>query len=67
MRSIIVLCASMSLAACATTEPGWTGEGAVPFDRALAECQDEVNDIAREAERNAALEECMAAKGWTRR
>jgi hypothetical protein len=58
--------AMLALSACATSNPGWSGEGAVPFDGALAACEADVSAIAEEPVRMARLEECMAAKGWTR-
>ena len=68
MTRIGMLCAAAALAsACATHEPGWTGTGAQPFDPALAECHAQVDGIAVQVEREAALEQCMAAKGWTRK
>jgi|GEM_PF-1481686 len=65
-RPVAPLLVLTVLAACATTEPGWTGEGAVPFDTALAQCRDDVANIPVQATREAKLAECMAAKGWTR-
>lgn len=61
MKIILSVAALLLLAACATTsESGWTGSGAQPFDAALAECQVQANGD------NAALETCMAGKGWAR-
>jgi outer membrane biogenesis lipoprotein LolB len=55
------------LAACTTTsEPGWTGTDAAPFDASLSECQRAVAHIPLQATHEAKLAECMAAKGWTR-
>ena len=58
--------ALLSLTSCATTEPGWTGQGAIPFDEAQAACEGATLDIADEAARYAVMTECMAAKGWSR-
>ncbi len=66
-QRMIILVSVLALSACATHQPGWTGSGAQPFDSALAECQGEVAAIAVEAQREAALAQCMAQKGWTRR
>ena len=65
-RSLFSIVAVGSLAACATTDLGWTGSGAEPFDTAIANCESEVSGISSEPEREAALEECMAKRGWTR-
>lgn len=54
------------LTACATSDPGWTGTGAEPFDQALADCHTQVDVIPEQVEREPALDRCMAAKGWTR-
>lgn len=61
---VTVACASM-LAACATTDPGWSGEGAVPFDTAQVECRAEVASASAEM-RESRFEACMARRGWTR-
>ena len=53
------------VAGCSTTHHGWTGAGAQPFDAALADCEAKAAPVS-EAQRNAALESCMAEKGWTR-
>lgn len=65
-RALYSIVAVGSLAACATNDLGWTGSGAEPFDTAIASCESEVSGILREAEREAALRECMAKRGWTR-
>ena len=51
---ILTACASMS-------EPGWRGQDAEPFDQALAACQAETS-----GQTGAALEACMARRGWIR-
>lgn len=58
---ILVVIALVSLCACATSDPGWTGEGATPFDTAQTNCE-----IETENQNNAAFEACMASNGWTR-
>ena len=66
-KGLIAVMPAIALAAgCATHEPGWTGSGAQPFDQALAECHAQVDVIPVQAEREAALQACMAQKGWTR-
>lgn len=57
----------LALNGCATTEPGWTGSGAQPFDQALSECHTQVDHIPIQQERESALESCMAGKGWLRK
>jgi hypothetical protein len=65
---VFVLAAAMlPVNGCATTEPGWTGTGAQPFDQALSECHAQVDVIAVQQKRESALEVCMAEKGWTRK
>ena len=66
MGKLIAAIGLLGLAACATNEPGWTGSGAAPFDSAQAECQVQVEGTAAGAERDAAFQACMAARGWTR-
>ena len=64
MRSLIpTILAAVFAAACASTsEPGWTGSNATPFDTAKARCEIETQTLEGEA-----FERCMAALGWTRR
>ena len=40
---------------------GWRGDGAQPFDSAVAACQIETQTVD-----GAQFEACMAGKGWTR-
>ncbi|MGQ7829037.1 hypothetical protein [Altererythrobacter sp. Z27] len=54
------------LAACATSNPGWTGDGAVPFDTAHAACETATAGIESEELRYQQMTECMAGKGWSR-
>lgn len=66
-RQLAFICFSLlSLSACATTEPGWTGQGAVPFGEAEAACESSTADIEDEAAHHDAMTDCMAAKGWSR-
>jgi hypothetical protein len=61
MKLILASSTLLLLAACASVnDAGWTGSGAEPFDGALAACQSQANGD------EAALEACMASKGWTR-
>ncbi len=66
-RTGILIAAASLLAACATTDPGWTGSGAQPFDQALSQCRAQVATVTGEQERQIALYHCMAEKGWRRR
>nr|WP_295382468.1 hypothetical protein [Pseudoxanthomonas sp.] len=56
------------LSGCATSpgEHGWSGEHAQPFDDAREACEHE-SDARPKAEQPAALEACMARRGWRRR
>ena len=54
------------LSACATYEPGWSGQGAEPFEEALADCQRTAAETSDPDARDAVLVRCMAEKGWTR-
>ncbi len=68
MRRIAVFLAPvLLLVGCATTtEPGWQGNGAKPFDGARASCQAQVQAISDPAQSAAAFEACMRTHGWTR-
>jgi hypothetical protein len=58
----VILLLLATLPGCASTsEPGWTGSGASPFDAARAECLQQSQDHDQ-----AAFEACMASKGWRR-
>lgn len=54
------------LNACATTESGWTGSGAEPFDQAYADCKGRTSALGGHDDRKFAIDACMANKGWTR-
>ena len=54
------------LCACATYEPGWSGQGAEPFDQARAACENSAATYSDPSERDEAFTQCMAEKGWTR-
>lgn len=54
------------LSACATTsDPGWRGQGATPFDSAQAECRIEASASSPDG-RDARFTTCMARHGWHR-
>ena len=59
-----LIAAAVLASACATTEPGWEGHGAEPFDAARAACEAETATVA--SDRQAAFEACMNARGWSR-
>ncbi len=68
-RIVLFLAPVLLLAGCATTtEPGWQGTGARPFDGARASCQAPVQASADEAEAQGAtaFAACMRTHGWTR-
>ncbi len=67
MLRIALLSVLVSLSACATSEAGWTGSGAQPFDNALAGCKTTTQNIPDANTRAAALNQCMVTKGWTRK
>jgi hypothetical protein len=57
-----LVAAALVLSACASSsEPGWTGTDATPFDSATARCQIETQQVEGEA-----FERCMEALGWRR-
>lgn len=68
MRAPLLACALLTLSACATSGGAhdWSGENAEPFDGALAACERESNALPK-PERTAALDSCMARRGWHRR
>ena len=67
LAGVALLACALALAACAVTrEPGWTGDGAEPFDRARAECDRETVGIPDLDQQEDAFEACMASRGWTR-
>lgn len=61
-RACAAIGVAFLLAACASTsDPGWTGTDATPFDAAKARCEIETQTTEGEA-----FELCMAALGWRR-
>lgn len=66
MRILTAVAAAAFLLAvgCATTDPGWEGAGATPFDSADADCAKAAGGRAGDAA--TAYEQCMARHGWTR-
>ena len=62
----LYLIAALALAGCAaTTEPGWEGDQATPFDTAEALCREEAQAEQPGADRDQTFERCMARHGWT--
>ncbi|WP_395647031.1 hypothetical protein [Terricaulis sp.] len=61
MRHLLAAAALFAITACASSsEPGWTGDDAKPFD-AKASCQIETQTVD-----GPDFERCMASSGWTR-
>ncbi len=63
-KFMIAALISSALAGCVSIGGdggGWTGNGAQPFDNAVAACQ-----IETQTTEGAQFEVCMASKGWTR-
>ena len=63
-----LLAAALLLGGCATTEAGWTGSGAMPFNQALTECQEPMVERRMVANSDSLIyfDKCMAEKGWRR-
>jgi hypothetical protein len=55
----------LGVSACAS-DPGWSGQGARPFDEAKAYCEAQLVGTTNARSRELAREECMAAQGWRR-
>lgn len=74
MRRLSVLAPTLAaagiLAGCATSDPGWRGSGAEPFDAARTDCEAQAASLTgpntTDEQRRSAFEACMAARGWTR-
>jgi hypothetical protein len=66
-KAVLFAPALIALSACATSHAGWTGSGAAPFDSALSDCKAKAEAMADASQRSAALDQCMADKGWTRK
>ena len=54
------------LGGCATSDHGWSGSGAEPFNQAMADCRGRTAALGGKSEREFAIDTCMAGKGWTR-
>lgn len=65
-QTAFLVLACGTLAACITHNPGWTGEGAEPFDTSLENCRGEASSVADKNEQETALNACMALRGWRR-
>lgn len=65
-RRLAIAILPVLLAACATSDHGWTGSGAEPFGQAMADCEGRTAALGGKAERKFAIDTCMAGKGWTR-
>ena len=66
-RSPTCLVTLFLLASCATTsDPGWNGTGAEPFDGARDSCREQSQGAVGTAEEAATFEACMRAHGWSK-
>ena len=54
----------VSLASGCAHDRGWTGEGAMPFDSAQADCDAKTRDLDAGKTREDAFDACMAGHGW---
>jgi hypothetical protein len=66
VRGWPVLACLLMLAACATSDRGWTGDKAMPFDTAQADCDSKTRDLPAGKERENAFDACMKEHGWRR-
>ena len=64
-RFALLVAASLGLVAC-TTNRGWSGENATPFDTAQADCDAKTRDLPAGKERESAFDACMKDHGWRR-
>ena len=64
VRGWPVLACLVMLSACATHDRGWTGDKAMPFDTAQAECDARTRELPAGKEREAAFDACMKEHGW---
>ncbi|WOF44227.1 hypothetical protein KNJ79_04670 [Sphingopyxis indica] len=64
-RSAMLLFFPLLLGGCATSDHGWTGSGAEPFNQAMADCKGRTAALGGKPERRFAIDTCMAGKGWT--
>ena len=65
MRLTCACLLALTLCACATTDPGWRGQGAEPFGQAESRCRQSVATLDADA-REPAFQACMAEAGWHR-
>lgn len=63
---LLLVAASLSLAGCATSGRGWSGDSATPFDTAQADCDAKTGALPAGREREKAFDKCMADHGWRR-
>lgn len=61
MRFLTVLLLAMATGWTSTSQPGWRGSDAEPFDGARALCEQQTSGQDHEA-----FDVCMASKGWRR-
>ena len=66
MKNALAIALCLAATACASTsERGWTGHGAEPFDAAESACRSATVN-ADAAAREHEFEACMAQRGWRR-
>ena len=66
LRLSMLLVAAVLLSSCATSNRGWSGDNATPFDTAQADCDAKTGTLPAGKEREAAFDHCMAEHGWRR-
>lgn len=65
-RLVPLLVLGMTACASGGMHPGWTGQGAEPFDGAKQTCRTQADAVPAAAEREKAFETCMESRGWRR-
>ena len=67
LPSAVLFVACACAGGCATgNSRGWSGEGAMPFDTAQADCDAKTRELAAGKVREHAFDACMAGHGWRR-
>lgn len=66
LRPSLVLLVLSALAGCATSNRGWSGGNAAPFDTAQADCDAKTKGLPAGKERESAFDACMKDHGWRR-
>lgn len=66
LRLPLFVLALSILAGCATSNRGWSGDNATPFDTAQADCDAKTRALPAGKERESAFDACMQDHGWRR-